>query len=122
MEKIEAIRELKKFLKPNMTVYTILRHCSSSGMFRTIDLIVIQRGKYGLFLRNISYLASVALEWKLSKRHAGIELRGCDMDIGFHLVYSLGRALWPHGTRKPHGMRNGEPDKDDGYALKHSWL
>lgn len=37
-------------------------------------------------------------------------------------VYSLGRTLWPDGTRAPHGRRNGQPDSDGGYALKHSWL
>lgn len=44
------------------------------------------------------------------------------MDMGFHVVYALGSALWPDGTPAPHGTRNGEPDTAGGYALKHEWL
>ena len=52
----------------------------------------------------------------------GVVVQGCGMDMGFDLVYSLGYAIWPKGTPKPHGKRNGEPDRDGGYALKHSWI
>jgi hypothetical protein len=31
-------------------------------------------------------------------------------------------ALWPNGTDTPHGTRNGEPDTNGGYALKHRWM
>ena len=44
------------------------------------------------------------------------------MDMGFAVVYDLGLSLWPAGTPAPHGTRNGEPDANGGYALKHSWL
>jgi len=47
---------------------------------------------------------------------------GCGMDMGFAVVYDLGLSLWPAGTPAPHGTRNGEPDSNGGYALKHSWL
>jgi hypothetical protein len=52
----------------------------------------------------------------------GIKIGGCGMDMGFDLVYSLGATLWPNGTRKPHGTRNGEPDSAGGYALNHRWM
>ena len=52
----------------------------------------------------------------------GLVIGGCGMDMGFHVVYNLGRAMWPDGTPDPHGTRNGEPDRDGGYALKHRWL
>jgi hypothetical protein len=35
----------------------------------------------------------------------GIRVGGCGMDMGFHLVYTLSRALF-----------------DDGYYVKHEWL
>jgi hypothetical protein len=34
----------------------------------------------------------------------------------------LGQKLWPNGTKKPHGARNGQPDESGGYALKQHWL
>ena len=52
----------------------------------------------------------------------GLRVSGCGMDMGFHVVYNLGYALWPDGTPEPHGTRNGAPDSDGGYALKHRWL
>ena len=39
-DKAEAVAELKKLLKPGATVYTVLKHCSSSGMMRVIDLVI----------------------------------------------------------------------------------
>jgi len=50
------------------------------------------------------------------------EQRVKSIDMGFHVVYNLGRTLWPEGTPEPHGTRNGEPDRDGGYALNHQWL
>jgi hypothetical protein len=44
------------------------------------------------------------------------------MDVCFAAVYNLGRTLWPNGTDKPHGTRNGTPDTDGGYALKNRSL
>lgn len=57
-----------------------------------------------------------------AQRNGGIKCDGCGMDMGFQLVYSLGRTLWPLGTHEPHGKRNGQPDREGGYALKHRWL
>ena len=55
-------------------------------------------------------------------KQGGAIIQGCGMDMGFSLVYELGAYLWPEGTDKPHGTRNGEPDSDGGYALNHRWL
>lgn len=129
----EAKAELRKLLKPGDTVYTILRHVSSSGMFRTIDVVVIRKSEYkdarhsGYYPRNISYWVGLATDTKLSKKHEGLEVGGAGMDMGFHLVYNLGRVLYPKGFKhnaKTHA-RNGstEPrDNDGGYALNQEWL
>ena len=69
----------------------------------------------------IDYLVSRAIGRRIG-RHGGIVCGGCGMDMGFELVYTLGLTLWPNGTPKPHGKRNGQPDRDGGYALKHDWL
>jgi hypothetical protein len=109
--------ELRNILRPGQTVYCILRHCSASGMTRRISLAIID----GTKLRTIDHLAADAMGAKLHKSE-GIIANGCGMDMGFHLVYNLGRALWPDGTPTPHSTRNGEPDSDGGYALKSSWV
>ena len=109
--------ELRTLLAPGAKVYCILRSVSSSGMSRAISLYVKSEGD----MRNIDSLSADALGYKLAKQ-AGVLVSGCGVDLGFHLVYSLGGALWPAGTGTPHSSRAGKPDTDGGYALKHVWL
>lgn len=140
VEKKEAIERLLQAVEPGDTVYTIIRHVSRSGMQREISLVTIDRSiATGILaehavndargiaklghdaLTTIDYWVARALGYRIGK-HGGIIVGGCGMDMGFHLVYNLGRMLWPNGTAKPHGTRNGQPDNDGGYALKHGWL
>jgi hypothetical protein len=114
----EARRELKKYIRPHTVVYTLLRNCSASGMSRRIDVYVIRQNKPW----RLTHLVAKLLGYSQSKSDYALVVGGCGMDMGFHVVYSMGRMLWPHGTRKPHGERNGEPDREGGYAIKHSWL
>ncbi len=118
-EKRDAITVLLEVLKPGSRVYTILRHVSKSGMQREISLVIVDPRDNELF--TLDYLVSRALGYRIGK-HGGLVCGGAGMDMGYHLVYNLGRALWPQGTPKPHGTRNGQPDRDGGHALKHMWL
>lgn len=115
----QAKAELRKILKPGQTVYCILNHVSSSGMSRSISLAI--GGAKGE-IRKLDYLVARANGEHIDDKHGGLKVSGCGMDMGFHLVYNLGSMLWPNGTKKPHGSRNGAPDRDGGYALKSTWL
>lgn len=117
-ERDDAIAKLRTFLKPGARVTTILRHVSRSGMQRSISLAVVHDGE----IDSLDYWAAHALRLPIDRTHGGIKIGGAGMDMGFQLVYILGRALWPNGTPGPHGRRNGQPDRDGGYALKHQWL
>lgn len=110
-------KQLRKILKPKAVVFCVLRNVSRSGMSRTISFFAIQ----GKDLRNLDAYISDALGYRWMQG-GGLQVGGCGMDMGFSVVYDLGSALWPKGTKKPHGTRNGEPDSSGGYALKHSWL
>lgn len=124
-ERAESIRTLKKLLKPGDTVFTVLRHRSSSGMSRDIDFFIIRKGEpYWL-----SYHVGKVLGLKRSKGRDGLKVGGCGMDMGFHVVYELSRALFPKGfvpAKAGRGGRNGsdpnEIDTDGGYALNQRWL
>ena len=113
-----SIASLKEhFLKPGDTVQCVLRSVARSGMSREISFLVVRDN------------AVLSIDWHIARvldmkqgRNGGIKVHGCGMDMGFHVVYNLGLRLWPKGTDKPHGTRNGEPDSDGGYALKSSWL
>jgi hypothetical protein len=108
---------LRETLKPGDTVYTLLRDVSRTGMRRTFSVYSVQDGQ----LVHLTYSAAKACGYRLDKRDR-IVVDGCGFDAGYHIAYSLGYALWPNGTPEPHGTRNGQPDSDGGYALKHRSL
>lgn len=112
--KTDALAQLRAMLKPGDSVYTTVRHVARSGMMRTIDLYVMQDNEP----RRITWLACEAMGDTYNRKHEGMRMDGCGMDMCFAAVYNLGRTLWPNGTPEPHGRRNGEPDTDGGYALK----
>lgn len=118
-----AIAFLRKTLKPGKTVYTIVRKVSSSGMSRQISTFI--RSKAGII--NLDWYVANALEYKREPKHGALKIGGCGMDMGFHVVYNLGRKLYPNGfklAKNQHG-RNGDKsgiDTDGGYALKQEWL
>ena len=111
--KTESLETLRSWLKPGDTVFCVLRHVSRSGMMRHISFLDKEH-------RYLDYHISQVLGYPRARE--GIKVSGCGMDMGFSVVYDLGHALWPQGTPQPHGTRNGEPDSDGGYALKHKWL
>ena len=123
-EQENSIAFLRSILKPGDTVWTTLRHVSGSGMSRRISLHIIQNEEPV----NIDWHTARATGNNVSHNHEGINVSGCGMDMGFHLVYILSQALFPKGfkTNKKCRARNGEKigtiDKDGGYALKQRWL
>lgn len=132
-EKLQAIESLRAIVKPGDTVYTILRHVSSSGMTRHISVIVIGDDKKPMML---DYLITKVLGYKRvpMNKGEGVIVGGAGMDMGYHLVYNLSRALFADtfeciGDNCPandhvNGDNNRKPHKhsDGGYALRHEWL
>lgn len=116
--KQEAIDYLLTILKPGDTVFTTVKQVARSGMSRHITLHIID----GTDIRDITRLVGRAIGERQSDKTGGLVIGGCGMDMGLHVVYTLGYALWPDGTPEPHGTRNGAPDSAGGYALKQRWL
>jgi len=128
-EKQEAREYLQRILKPGDTIYTKLVHVSRSGMYRVIDLYVIRENQ----LIRISHSVGVLLEG-YDRRHEGTKAHGCGMDMGFHLVYNLGYALYPNGYEcigkgcpsndHANGDRVYTPHhhKEGGYVFNHRWM
>lgn len=120
-ERAENVKLLRKWLRPGTTVYTVLRSVSRSGMTRGIDLYCVKNGE----IRYLSGYAGQILG--LRRTDNGLQVGGCGMDMGFHVVYSLSSALYPKGFKLGKGNhgRNGDTsgfDRDGGYALNHRWL
>ena len=117
LRKEQSRAALLALLAPGQTVATVLRHVSRSGMQRRISLYVSD----GADMQCIDHHAASVTGHKESDK-GGIVMTGCGMDMGFALVYDLGAALWPNGTKDHSSRSNGEPDCAGGYALNHKWL
>lgn len=129
----ESLTRLHEILKPGDTVHCVLRHVTRSGMTRHIDVFKLD-DKHQWWM---SGHAAVALGYRQAK-DGSLVVRGCGMDMGFHVVYSLSRTLWPNGyTCSGKGCQSNEhsnpgPDRrnfsgevwhrDGGYALSSKWL
>lgn len=120
-------QQLLKLLKPGDTICCVLRHVSSSGMSRRIDFYVTKNNEL-VYLSG--YIGSL-LGYRRGAKD-GLVVSGCGMDMGFEVVYNLGRALWPGGfvcigdncrsNDHSNGDRNRKPHQHSDYALKYNWI
>lgn len=132
-ERDEAINTLREWIKPGDKIHTTVTQVARSGMQRCIRLFhtYVENGE--AHIHEISWLAARAMDYRINQKHGGLIVGGCGMDMGFHLVYSLGRTLFPEGgpleksghVRQSQAKRedkNATTEKDGGYLLKHEWL
>lgn len=133
-DRAAAFKTLKKALRPGQVIYFVVTHVARSGMQRSIEFYIPSHAtKWDakrersiktreLVIDKITWEMSRILGYRVDQKNGGLVVGGCGMDMGFHCVYTLGGKLWPHGTRTPHGSRNGQPDSTGGYALKSRQL
>ena len=120
----QARARLLELLKPGDTVSTIIRHVTRSGMYRVVAPVIVRDGE----MLTIGHAVSLLTGMRWDDKYNGVGVDGCGMDVGFEVVYNLGRALWPAGFSMPvdtyhNGLvRAGEVIQDGGYALKQRWL
>lgn len=119
----EAIEYLRSILTPGTTVYTSYLSVSNSGMSRKISCYVVNNGR----IQNISGYVGNAIDYRRDDKTGALKVGGCGMDMGFHVVYSLGRSLFPKGFKLAANQygRNGDKsgfDKDGGYSLNQQWI
>jgi hypothetical protein len=120
-----AKKRLLAIIKPGDTVKTVLISVSRSGMFRWIKLLAGN-------CENISGDVSTVLGERWNNGAVGVA--GCGMDMGFSLVYNLGRVLFPGGFTclgkrcRANDHSNGDRNfkrhhhNDSGYALRQEWI
>ena len=118
--------DLRELIKPGDTVYTCLRSVSGSGMSRQISVHIPlielrsvtpkggekRKHKRVAVIRDISNYVAHVIDYRQNDRSGALVVGGCGMDMGFHVVYSLGRSLYP--------AKDGQ--RDGGYSFKHEWL
>ena len=99
-EKQDAIEYIKKHIKKGDTLYTKIVKVSPSGLSRQITVLDIKDGTPSYW----SYYVSKILGYTL-KDNGAIFVKGCGMDMGLHVIYSLSQVLF-----------------NDGYAIKQRWI
>lgn len=127
----DAARErLRAIFPPGSVAHTVLRHCSRSGLSRSISVLAMDADGP----RDVTYLVARAVGLPVDDRRGGVKVGGCGMDMGFHLVYEMAARLYPDGftctgERCPSNAHsNGDRDytphhhTSGGYALRHRWL
>ena len=124
-----AIERLREQIKPGNIIYTDLKHVSRSGMMRHINVFIMRDNEPV----NITRFVADALDIRQTE-FGPLKVGGCGMDMGFHVVYSLSRTLFPDGfTCTGHECpsndhNNGDHDytphqhQNGGYALVHRWM
>jgi hypothetical protein len=135
--KAEYLAQMHRQMRPGTTLWTVLRHVSSSGMTRSIDVYTLPGADEKDWW---SYRAAAILGESYDERREAVKVGGCGMDMGFQLVYSLSRTLYPDGYGcigkgcPANDHANGDRDytkhtkraphwhRDGGYALRQRWL
>ena len=147
-EQIATARERLAFLKPGDVICTKTLHVSRSGMQREIGVYVARVTDDGQpYIADLSWPVAVLTGNRISDRW-GVVVGGAGMDMGVHLVYALGRALYPKGvpcTGSSGWTKSGRRSKlnacrsndhvngdrayskskthsDGGYAFRQEWL
>jgi hypothetical protein len=92
-EKEAARNALLEMLKPNTTIYSIVRSVANSGMSRTIDFYAIQDNRPVYLSGYISDL----LDLPRSKASGALRITGAGMDMCFATVYETSRKLFNDG-------------------------
>lgn len=99
VERDEALARMHEWVKPGDTVYTILDHVSRSGMSRNIRVVLLktdERTSEPIPLHPNWAVGTIIGAPRASKGD-GFRVGGCGMDMGFHVVYTLSRYLYPDG-------------------------
>lgn len=116
----QAKSKLLQWLKPGDTVYTVLDHVSRSGMSRHIRVVLLEsqpEDEPVVFYPNRS--VGAVLGYPRAKRGDGLVVGGWGMDMGFHIVQSLGYALWGKEAAEGVGKEANELRKAIGKVTKH---
>lgn len=102
------ITELRETLTPDTEILSVLRHCSRSGMSRSIDFFYVRTTGSRPGLVRLTWQVQQILGMSFDRVHDGVKVSGCGMDMGFHVAYNLFVTLWPDLPYQNH--------------LRHSWI
>jgi len=87
------LAELRETVAPGARVFVSQRRVSVSGMSRLLRIYVLQ----GDDLLSVTYSVSAVLDWRWAD--GDLRVTGCGMDMHWHTVDCLSRALFGEGDK-----------------------
>ncbi len=111
----EMLDEVSESKDP--TIYTLLRHCSRSGMSRSVSVFLVlntkivnsDRDNYKIV--NIDYYVEKVTGRKRDRNNGCVKIGGCGMDMGFALVDDMFSSM---GDEFKHGRWQSK--------FRHTWM
>ena len=95
LESKESIETLKEYLKKDMTIHSIIRSVSNSGMTRNISFKITDKDN----ILDLSYHIAKALQYPFNDKKHAVKVSGCGMDMAFHVVHNLSHILYGTGYK-----------------------
>lgn len=134
-EEQEQIELLRGLCPVGSTVMTVLRSVSRSGMMRHVSVKVVnpKTGELLDITWNVARLAGFRLVDSLGGFRA-LKVGGCGTDVGFEVVYHLGRKLYggrffcigegcpANDHANGDAKRTPHAHSDAGYSLRQRWI
>ncbi len=90
----DAIKCLKRIVKPTTKIVVIQKSVSQSGMSRRLQIYALKNNR----LVWITPMVANAIDWSYNDK--GLYVSGCGMDMHFHTVDTLSYYLFPKGSKK----------------------
>jgi hypothetical protein len=101
MDSTTMAENLREILKPGDTLLAICYNVSRNGMNRSVRCLASRDGEP----LDVSHMVAEVLNLRCDKS-GGVRVRGCGMDMGFWLTYTLSAKLYGYENR-------------GGYAIRH---
>ena len=96
----EAKLRLDNLINKGDTIYSIVKHTSTSDRTRSIAFYIVKDNE----IMDITWYISQAFDYPMHKS-GGLNISGSSMDLGFHVVETISRIKF-----------------NESYAINHQWL
>lgn len=100
-DRLEAIEELRLYIKPSTRLIFNIKSVSKSGMSRRMQVFTVDK-KTGLLFRH-TYAVAKLLGYTYNDNDDTITVKGTGMDMRFWLADRITHELW--GDKKPKSLK-----------------
>ena len=91
MDKQQAVKRIEIFAPKGTEVRIVITHVSRSGMERRMRAFVANKAEVVDLTAAFAIVYGASMDWR------GVKVRGCGMDMAFHLVYSVASEVYADG-------------------------